>query len=641
MATAAVLSSDNRTIPSYNRLEPGSCQLAAASYPDTDSLSSVDANAVASEWVDSFNQALSAQDPSAVKTLFLQGSCWRDQLGLSWDYRSLNGPDKIFSFLTAAPTGSRVRSIKIDESNATRRPTVTAVDYKGEVNGVASFLTVETDVGRGRGLVRLLQDSKDGNKWKAFTLFTAMHELKGYEEAIKDHRPQGVAHGGHPGRKNWQERRTATENFEGDLEPTVLIVGAGQGGLTSAARLHQVQVPTLIIDRNPRVGDNWRNRYHQLVLHDPVWYDHLPYVPFPSNWPVFTPKDKLAEWFESYARIMELNVWTSTTVNDAKWDETKRQWTVTMTRQKANGQTETRTLHPRHIVQATGHSGEMDMPSIKGMDTFKRGTLCHSSQFKGAQMVPEGQRKHAIVVGCCNSGHDIAQDLYEHGHDVTIVQRSSTYVMSSKNGLNVLLGGLYEEGGPETEDADLMFLSFPNAMLKRLHQDATVEISRRDEALLRGLDKAGFKLDDGPDDAGFFLKYFQRGGGYYLDVGCSQLIIDGKIKVKQGQEIEEVKPDGLLFADGDFIEADDIIFATGFENMRGTARKIFGDDLAERVKDVWGFDQEGEIRTMWRRTGHPGFWFFGGNLALCRYYSRMLALQIKAMEEGIMKYEDP
>ncbi|KAL8935106.1 MAG: hypothetical protein Q9216_005582 [Gyalolechia sp. 2 TL-2023] len=623
MATAAVLASDNRTIPSYNRLEPGSSQLTAASYPDTDSLASVDAYAVASEWVQSLNQALAAQDPSAVKTLFLQGSCWRDQLGLSWDYHTLSGPEKIVSFLKSAPKGSRIGSVKVDDSSATRRPSVSAVDFKGKINGVASFLTVETDVGRGRGLVRLLQDSKDGNKWKAFTLFTALQELKGHEETIKDNRPQGVDHGENPGRKNWQERRKATENFEGDLEPTVLIIGAGQGGLTSAARLHQLQVPTL------------------LVLHDPVWYDHLPYVPFPSHWPVFTPKDKLADWFDSYARLMELNVWTSTTLNDAQWDETKRQWKVTITRKKANGEIESRTLHPRHIIQATGHSGEMMMPSIKGMDTFKGGNLCHSSQFKGAQKVPEGQKKRAIVVGCCNSGHDIAQDFYEHGYDVSIVQRSSTYVMSSKAGLAVLLGGLYEEGGPETEDADLMFMSIPNPMLKRMHQDATAEISKRDAALHRGLDKAGFKVDDGPDDAGFFMKYFQRGGGYYIDVGCSQLIIDGKIKVKQGREIEEVKPNGLLFADGDFLEADDIIFATGYDNMRGTARKIFGDELADRVNDVWGFDQEGELRTMWRRTGHPGFWFFGGNLALCRYYSRMLALQIKAMEEGIMRYEDP
>ena len=75
--------------------------------------------------------------------------------------------------------------------------------------------------------------------------------------------------------------------------------------------------------------------------------------------------------------------------------------------------------------------------------------------------------------------------------------------------------------------------------------------------------------------------------------------------------------------------------------MRGTARKIFGDEIADQLKDVWGFDEEGELRTMWRRTGLSNFWFFGGNLALCRYFSRMVALQIKAMEEGIMEFEDP
>lgn len=380
-------------------------------------------------------------------------------------------------------------------------------------------------------------------------------------------------------------------------------------------------------------------RYHQLVLHDPVWYDHLPYIPFPPHWPVFTPKDKLAEWFECYVRLLELNVWTQTNLESAKWDESKRQWTVHIKRKKADGTVEERTLHPHHIIQATGHSGEMKMPQIKGMGEFKRDRLCHSSQFKGANANSKG--KKAIVVGCCNSGHDIAQDFYEHGYDTTIVQRSSTYVLSSEQVLEVLLKGLYEEGGPPVEDADLLFMSIPNPMLKRMHVDATKEIRRRDADLISGLEKAGFKIDNGPDESGFFMKYFQRGGGYYIDVGCSQLIIDGKIKVKQGTEIAEVKPHGLLFEDGTELEADEIVFATGYQNMRSTAKKIFGDQVADRVNDVWGFDEEGELRTMWRRTGHPGFWFFGGNLALCRYYSRMLALQIKAMEEGIMKYEDP
>ena len=375
----------------------------------------------------------------------------------------------------------------------------------------------------------------------------------------------------------------------------VLVIIGGTGSLDSGK-------PSQFHNTDPEFG-----RYHQLVLHDPVWYDHLPYVPFPAHWPIFTPKDKLAEWFESYARLLELNVWTSTSITDAKWDETERQWTVTLVRTGASGKSETRILHPRHIVQATGHSGEMKMPFIKGMDSFEGENLCHSSQFIGAPTIPEGQNRRAIVVGCCNSGHDIAQDFYEHGYDVTIVQRSSTYVMSSKNGLDVLLGGLYEEGGPETEDADLMFMSIPNAMLKRMHQDATSEISRRDEPLLKGLEKAGFKLDSGPDDAGFFMKYFQRGGGYYIDVGCSQLIIDGKIKIKQGQEISEIKPNGLLFTDGETLEADQIIFATGYDNMRGTARKIFGDELAERVKVSAKISKKPCVQMLMRYAGCLGF----------------------------------
>ena len=338
-------------------------------------------------------------------------------------------------------------------------------------------------------------------------------------------------------------------------------------------------------------------------------------------------------------RLLELNVWTSTTIKDSKWDETQKQWTVTLERGLKDGMTETRTLHPRHIIQATGHSGEMNLPTIKGMSDFHGDNLCHSSQFKGAQT--SGAGKHAIVVGCCNSGHDIAQDFYEHGYHVTMVQRSSTCVVSSKAVTDVLLAGVYEEGGPPVEDADLINHSIPNAVMKRMHIDATKKISKMDEKMLAGLEKAGFKTDNGPDDAGLNMKYLHRGGGYYIDVGASQLVADGKIKVKQGQEISEIKAHSVIFADGTELPADEIVFATGYQNMRGTARKIFGDELADRVTYVWGFDEEGEIRTMWRRTGHSGFWFFGGNLALCRYFSRMLALQIKGLEEGIMKYEDP
>jgi cation diffusion facilitator CzcD-associated flavoprotein CzcO len=105
-------------------------------------------------------------------------------------------------------------------------------------------------------------------------------------------------------------------------------------------------IKSLIVDREDRIGDNWRTRYHQLVLHDPVWFDHLPYLPFPTHWPVFTPKDKLGDWFESYVSLLELNAWTRATITKSSWDETAGKWTVTLDR-VYEGKTETRVLHPK------------------------------------------------------------------------------------------------------------------------------------------------------------------------------------------------------------------------------------------------------------------------------------------------------
>ena len=329
----------------------------------------------------------------------------------------------------------------------------------------------------------------------------------------------------------------------------------------------------------------------------------------------------------------------NTSLTESSYDEKRGEWTVKLLRKQPGKPDETRTLHPRHVIMATGHSGEKNFPShIEGIKDFKGDVLCHSSEFKGARM--DGKGKKAIVVGCCNSGHDISQDFYEKGYDVTMVQRSSTLVISSEAVVDIGLKGLYDESGPPVDDADVFFHSIPNSVLKGLHIALTKAQNEYDRKMLDGLTKAGFKLDQGPDDAGLFMKYFQRGGGYYINVGASQLIIDGKIKVKQGQEVEEVTAHGLKFADGTELEADEIVFATGYQNMRTQARAIFGDELADRVDTVWGFNEQGELKTMWQKSGHPGFWFFGGNLAMCRYFSRMIALQIKALEEGLCKYDD-
>ncbi|KAK2035442.1 FAD/NAD(P)-binding domain-containing protein [Colletotrichum zoysiae] len=612
--------------PVSERIEPGSVNIPPRAYPPSVRSTSVDAGKAAADVIDAFNAALRSRSYGDLAQLFLSDGYWRDHLALSWDLRTLKGRDSIRSFLERA---CRLKEVVIDTSTAYRAPRFAPVDAHGQVQCLQFFIKADTEVGPAEGVVRLTQS---GEKWEIFTFYTVLRELKGHEEPLRHRREKGVEHGSHRTSKNWKDKREDSVNYV-DSEPAVVIVGAGQAGLTVAARLKMLNVDALVVDKNERVGDSWRKRYHQLVLHDPVWYDHLPYISFPDFWPVFTPKDKMADFFEAYASLLELNVWMSTTLTGSSWDESKRQWTVTLDRQKPDGTRETRTLHPRHVIQATGHSGKMFFPDIKGTERFRGDRLCHSSEFPGARPGSEGKR--AVVVGSCNSGHDIAQDFYQNGYDVTMVQRSSTCVVSSGSITDISLKGVYDEDAPPVDDADLWLWSMPAELFKALQVGVTELQNANDADLLRGLRDAGFRLDTGPSRGGFFVKYFQRGGGYYLDVGCSRLIIDGAVKIKGGQEIAEVLPGGLRFADGTELEADEIVFATGYQNMRTEARGIFGDAVADRVGDVWGWDGEGEFRAMWRDSGHPGFWFMGGNLGLCRYFSKILALQIKAREEGI------
>ncbi|ETS85578.1 hypothetical protein PFICI_03603 [Pestalotiopsis fici W106-1] len=610
------------------RVEPGSCNISPAKYPatiETDGLSLED---VAKDTLSKINAALENKDYASLANLFTDASFWRDHLCLTWDLRTLQGPAKILNVLQKE---CRVTKLSLDSALPHRAPQCAPLDTAGKVNTIMFFISVSTTVGEGRGLVRLTQSNGD---WKVLTIYTSLKSLSGVDEPRGRNRPYGKERGVRGAEsKNWFEKRIAEKNFEED-DPTVLIIGSGQGGLTAAARLKMVGIKSLMIDRNARVGDNWRKRYQSLVLHDPVWFDHLPYINFPDTWPIFTPKDKLADFFEAYVSLLELNVWTSTEMKSSSWDDSAKRWTVTVERQVGDKK-ETRTFHPRHIVQATGHSGMINFPTIKGVEQFQ-GRLCHSSQFTGA--VPNSQGKRAVVIGSCNSGHDIAEDFYKAGYDVTMVQRSSTCVVSSETIVQTALQPLFSEDGPPVEDADIIMWGQVAAYHKSLSQELAVIQNERDKETLLGLQKAGFAVDSGPSRAGLLYKYYQRGGGYYIDVGASQLIIDGKIAIKHGQEVEEILKDGIKFADGSILPADEIIFATGYQNMRTQARAMFGDQVADKLKDVWGLDEEGEFRAMWRPSGHPGFWYMGGNLPLCRYFSQCLALQIKAYEIGLVSY---
>jgi putative flavoprotein involved in K+ transport len=464
----------------------------------------------------------------------------------------------------------------------------------------------------------------EGDAWKCWTLLTALDEIKGFEERVGERRPHGEAYSRDFRGPNWLDKRKAAAKYEGS-DPAVLIVGGGHAGLSIAARLKALDVDALIVDRHARVGDNWRKRYHALTLHNQVHVNHLPYMPFPPGWPTYIPKDKLAGWFEAYAESMELDFWTGTEFSGGGYDERSGRWTVELRR---DGRT--RTLRPRHIVMATGVSGIPHVPEIPGLESFA-GRVVHSHEYDDAS---GWKGRDALVIGTGNSGHDIAQDLYSNGARVALVQRSPTLIVNIEPSAQ-LAYALYGEG-PPLEDCDLLTTSVPLALLRKAHRAWAEQSKALDRELLEGLTRAGFRIDT-EDELGWQFKYLQRGGGYYFNVGCSDLIVERKIPVVQLSDVEGFAAGGATMRGGEAIPADLVVLATGYLGLDALVRRLLGDAVADRAGPIWGYDEEAqELRNMWTRTGQPGLWFIAGSFAQCRIYSKVLALQIKAVEAGLI-----
>ncbi len=573
-------------------------------------------------WLSAFDAALRSRDIAAAVALFTDDCHWRDLVAFTWNIKTASGRDAITAMLdaTLAQTDPRAWQLSEDASAA------------GDVT--EGWFTFETAVARGTGHIRMKGD-------RCWTLLTTMQELKGHEEPHGPSRPIGVEHGVVPGRKTWLERRRAEEAELGyATQPYTVIIGGGQGGIALGARLRRLGVPTIIIEKNERPGDSWRKRYRSLCLHDPVWYDHLPYLPFPDHWPVFAPKDKIGDWLEMYTRVMELNYWSSTEARSAQYDEAAGEWVVEVVRA---GQPVT--LRPKQLVLATGMSGFPRVPQFPGAERFQ-GIQHHSSKHPGGD---EFAGKRCVVIGSNNSAHDICADLYEHGADVTMVQSSSTHIARSETLMDLALGGLYSEravaSGITTDKADLIFASIPYAIMHEFQIPVYQEMERRDHEFYEGLKAAGFMLDWGDDGSGLFMKYLRRGSGYYIDVGASQLIIDGKVKLRSGHGgISHLTEDAVVLKDGTTLPADVVIYATGYTSMNSWAAALISQDVADKVGKVWGLGSdttkdpgpwEGEQRNMWKPTQQEALWFHGGNLHQSRHYSQFLSLQLKARYEGI------
>ena len=576
---------------------------------------------IAETWLAKFNDALRERDYTRVSSMMHADGYWRDLLTFGWNFRNLHGIDNIRAWLAEAFELNVADDFRLESE-----PTIGAIGEHDRT--LEFFLTFDTGIAHGRGHVRLVEISSPPGGLKAFTILTAIKELKKYPQATARNRARDDLRVTSRELENWRDRRNKARQYK-DKDPEVVIIGGGQSGLMLAARLGQLNVSTLVVERTERVGDVWRNRYHSLQLHNEICMNHFAYLPFPDTWPVYIPKDKLADWLEFYAETMELNVWTKTSFLGGEYSNLAKRWTVQL--RLADGSA--RTLRPSHVVLAVGVSGLPNIPEFKGGADFG-GKIVHSSGNTDDLDVTD---KSVLVVGAGTSGHDIAQHLHWRGANVTMLQRSSITVVSLEPS-SVRPYELYRrnDGIRPITDTDLIAASVPYPLLARLHRPLSRQMAEDDKELLDGLRKIGFLLDNGEDDTGYFLKLLRYQAGYYLNIGASELLIEGKIKLKVAVEIERLESRRAIFSDGSTLDADIIVLATGYKPLQEGVRAMFGDEVADRIGPIWGIGDDGELNNMYARTAQEGFYVAGGGIPGARAYSHYTALLIKAALDGLI-----
>lgn len=569
------------------------------------------------QWLAAFEAALAQGTPAALAAVLWEPEThWRDLMAFTWTITPHDTAAATIAGLVAAQPTIKARNFRLGENRTAPRRVM-----RHGVASIEAFFAFETETARCSGIVRLVADAPE----KAWVLATQIDEIKGHEEPINMRRPAGSAYSRTFGGDNWSDNRRKAQEYA-DHDPTVLIVGAGQAGLAIAARLGLLGVDTLLVDMRDRVGDIWRERYHSLALHNQVKLNHMPYLPWPPNWPKYLPKDMIAGWLETYAWAMECNVWNKTSFLGADYDDAAGLWTVRLTR--ADGSE--RVMRPKHLVMANGVAGRPLLAKLPGLDQFK-GTVMHTHHYReGAKW----KGKKVIVVGVGTSAHDVAQDLHGHGAQVKMIQRGSATIASVK-AAGLVHSVYYEEDLP-LEDCDMIAAASSYPLLVRSYQAAVEKMKQVDADLLAGLEARGFKLDWGDDNTGHQMKFRRKHGGYYLNCGCSELIVEGQIGLIQHEDTAHFVEGGLLMKDGSVEEADLVVLATGYQSQEAVVREMLGDKIADRVGQIWGIAPNGEIANMFVSTPQPGLWFTGGGFAHCRIYSHFIAMGIKVREMGLV-----
>ena len=579
---------------------------------------SVSLDMLVNNWLDEFFTNIKLRKHARIGEMFAQKACWRDIVSFTWNIITVSGRRNIVDMVKVTSGWVEVFDWKIVGEIVT------------EDNLISCWFVFTTSVAQCKGKLSLI----DG---KCTVFFTVIEELVGHEEPIFARRAVGHVNKAIKGRKTWFEISKEEKSCLGyEVQPYVVIVGGGQGGIALAARLKMMNVPTIVVDKNLKPGDSWRNRYESLYLRNTLWQNHLPYLEFPDNWPVYMSKDQMADWLEMYVKVMDLNYWSSTICVGATYLPDLQKWNITVNREGNTIQ-----INPKHLVIATGLSGLPRIPEVEGSQLFK-GVICHSSDFQSGKKF---NNKKCVVVGSNNSAHDICMDLWENGADVTMLQRSETLVVRAETFFS---RSKYTQKkadiGLTTNELDVEGAAIPYQVMREQMISEWSEIAKNDSDYYSRLVDAGFLVTFGQDGSGLEMMYMYRGSGYYIDVGATELIVNGDIKLNSGVTVDKICQEGIILSDGTSMNADLIVYATGYQSMNSWVEKLISKDIASKVGRCWGLGSgtkydpgpwEGELRNMWNPTSQDGLWFHGGGLTQSRLYSRYLAIQLKARLENI------
>lgn len=442
--------------------------------------------------------------------------------------------------------------------------------------------------------------------------------------------------------------------------------------ITLAARLKALGVESVMAEQNARPGDNWTFRYDCMRFHVPTSYSDLPYMPYAAELRHnhLLARDELASHVRQYVKSFNLNMITSAQIQLTQYNLSTKRWII-----KFQGSTGECTAVSKHLVLATGIASQKpNIPSIADSHLYQ-GLSMHSAQYRNPkQLADHGVKvsdildmidtwsmqrtnyfQSVLVIGSANTAFDVLEDCHAAGLHTTMVVRSSTHIVPIEYVTDKKVLGLYDIN---VAAADRLYLTLPACVDSHLTRSMMAMLAAREPDRYAPLVSIGFPVHDSlHPDAVLMHNLIERSGGHYVDVGGTKLLTEGKASIKSGVEPIAYTPSGLRLSDGSSIDADAIVWCTGYadKNIRDSAVQILGgrsrdEDIngsdgdmigpaaiAARLDATLGIDAEGEIRGLWKRHLRlDNFWVTGGHTQHHRWHSRTLALQIKAAEEGVL-----